>query len=467
MTQFRSTLVFGALIAGVIGYTVYDYKREERESAAKAEAERVLTIGEADISRIKVVRPAETMVLTKEGAQWRIIEPLEDEVESEAANVYINSIGMEKATPIVKDKPGPFEWRQYNLEPPGAAIEITKADGAVVSFSVSRLAAFDGSYFVRKGDQLLLGTQAWAKIIEKGANQLRSKKVLRRSGKAAKIRIEISHPELKDKFTLAGKGEGGWSIVEAPGLVLDSGKVSAFVEELNQLRALDFQTEMPDAAARKRYSINPVMAKISIEFEKQDPAVPAWQMEIGADKDGAHYGVSSSVNAVFKLSAHDGEQLRRSRNSFRDGREPFKLATMDTKEIRVKADRTEWTFAKDDAGWKVADKADAKANSENLEKMIEKLSGLEAKDYLPGAMAAKANIRREVEFRGEGGKALLRLGFGDEFTPASGPNKNQQMVYARSSLTKELLAVSATEVREILFDQLATAETKTQQSEQR
>ena len=350
MKSFSYTYIFAAVIAALVGYAIFDENQSEKATQAQAEAEKIFAVTANDAVLISVTRPSETMVIKHEKGQWSLSEPLVDEIEAEAGTAYWESMANEKATPVFKEKKGDINWANYNLSPPGAAIEITKSDGGKISFSVSKMAAFDGSYFIRRGDELLLGSTGWARVLEKGSNQLRSKKVLRQSGTITKIRIENSLPENKDKFTLVRNEDKTWRVAEAPALEIDAEKVQSYIDNFKGLRALDFQPEKPDQAARQKYSLNSLVAKVVMDFEQQPEP---WRMEVGAKKDNAHYGVSSSLDAIFKISENNSEQIQRDRNYFRNGKAPFRFSMEQASEIRVKAEASHWTFKKEGTSWKL------------------------------------------------------------------------------------------------------------------
>ncbi len=467
MKNFGITYIFAAIIAALVGYTVYDHKQTLKSEVAKAQAEKVISVERSAIVQIKTVLPNETMVFKLDKGQWSLSEPLVDQVEEEAATSYLEAIVVEKATPVFIEKKVDINWSNYNLEPPGAAIEITKVDGSKVSFSVSKMAAFDGSYFVRRGDELLLGSTGWGKIIDKGSAQMRSKKVFREPGEVVKLRVENFHKDNKDKFTLIRGEDMAWRIAEAPGLEIDGEKVQKYIEDIKNIRALDFQSEKPSAAARKQYSIHSPIMKVTADIPDTKSQ---WMIEVGAEKDAAHYGISSSIDAIFRLSVNDGEQLRRDRGYFRNGKVPFKFPMEQAGEIRVKSDAKQWTFKKDGAGWKLADVANAIANTESLQQLVEKVGSLEAKEFLVNAKGAKVTGSKQIEFRSNDGKSLLNLSFGESFTPQAGINKGTQLVYAKSSLAPETLAIAAGDLSAIPFDQLVTpaaAESPGTQSEKK
>jgi len=278
----------------------------------------------------------------------------------------------------------------------------------------------------------------------------------------------VNHPEVRDEFTLV-RNENEWKIEEAPALIVDGEKVDKFIDDLKNLRALDFQSERPDAAALKTYQLVPPTVTVGFEFEKQEPAVEPWKMEIGSPKDSVYYGKSSGIDAVFKISEFDAEKLRRNRNYFRDGKLPFKLAVEQVSEIRVKSGANKWTFKKDGTAWKLADPGSQVPDTGNLEKLVQSLAKLEVKEYL-GQQAAKGG-GQQLEFRDPNGKALLNLSFGEEFTPKSGINKNVPLVYTKSSLVPETLAIAVADKQEIPFENLVKVSpdegAKPQQSQQR
>jgi hypothetical protein len=440
MKAFRSTGLLAVVVAAIVGITVFINQRDEKSAAQVAEQEKVVKVTENDVSQIKIVKPTETLLLKRDAKGWSVAEPLVDEVENETMSSFMGSISQERATDLTKEKKPPINWTEYHLEPPGATFEFTKKDNQVETISVSKSAAFDGNYFLRRGDQLLLGSNAWGGIVGRDVNQFRSKKVLRQSGVVQRINVEGSHSDAKDKFTLTKVGDKEWVLDGAPGLAIDADKVTKFVEHIKNLRALDFLSDKP--------KLDAPISRISFVFEKQDPEVPVWQIEVGPEKDGVAHGKSTSVSAIFKLSSHDAEQLRVDRGRFRNEKQPFQLDGQAVTELLVKTDGKKWTYKKQGNDWEVVEKTDKPVDSKNVQSVVGRMLNLEAKEFL-GSKPAKGDGRHQLEFRDKEGKTMLKVSFGDEFTPSSGPNKGTPMIYARSSLVPDTVAVRAGDLKEM------------------
>lgn len=461
MKSFRSTWILAIAVAAIAGYTWFDFKQGEKKTAADAEKDRVVQVSSGDVRQMKVTRGSETLILVQEDGKWRLTAPFSDIVDAETATEYLSSINSEKASDITKDAKAPIRWADYHLEPPGAAIEITKTDNTVIALSVSSTAAFDGSYFVRQGDRLLLGTGGWSKVIEKGASQLRSRRLMRQTGTVNKIRIQFKQGDLKDNFTLVKHGEKDWKIQESPQLVISAETVEEYITNLKNLRASGFQSESADLAARKKYGLDLPATRVEFEFEKQDPALPPWQLELSLEKENSLYGISSQVEAIFKVIHSDGEQVHRSRNYFRDSHEPFRLAVEQISEIQVKSPAQKWTFKKDGNEWKASEPTDAKADTRSLEKLVQSVTELRAKEFL-GTNALHFKEAKSVEFRDKNGKPLLSLRIGEEFTPKVGPNKGQPLNYIKSSLSPELVGVAVADVKDMPLQNLTEKPAETQ-----
>lgn len=442
MRGFSATGVMALVVAGLIGYAVYDYRLGEKKSAESAQKSKIVPLPVETISSIKVIKPDETIFMEKSGEDWKLTTPVADEIEAEAAGAYLASLGEQTGTELERPKAG-FNWTEYNLDSPAAKFEIKTSDGSSMELSVSRLAAFDGRYFVRVADRLILGTSAWGGIAAKGSNQLRSKKVIRRSGELQTLAIETDTKSLKDRIVLKRQADGSWKM-EGVSYAISRAAVDRFFDQLKNMRALDYLS----GPAR----VDHPSSRLTLQFVKSEPKIEDWTLAVKEEKDGTGLASSSSVKEGFKLSQFDASQLRKSKADFRDGHEPFQLAVDQVQEIRVDSKSGgKRVLKKADAGWQLVDaKESEELVAENLEKILTQLNTLEAKSYFKPSQAL-GEVSEKVSFVDKAGKRLLELSAGGEMPAAGGEDKNAGQRYVKSSQTQDVLGVLSADLAAISF----------------
>ncbi|MGE0761771.1 MAG: DUF4340 domain-containing protein [Bdellovibrionales bacterium] len=456
MKSFRSTVGLAIAMAALAGYAYYDYVQEQKKTAAQAEQEKILGVKAADIHEVRLVRPGETVVLKLVQGQWQMTEPVADAVENETIASHLDTMASERGAEMPKAKSGSYNWSEYGLNQPGLEAELTKSDGNKVKFAVSSQAAFDGSYYVRLNDRLFLGGGSWARIAEKGSAQLRDKRFWRKQGAIERLIVETQHPDLKEKMVLVKK-EGKWS-QEGKSHLIDATKVDGYLSALKEIRALDYVANKADVATLKKYGLDRPVTKITLgEFTAS----------VSAEKDNAAYVKTSEADAILRLSGHDAGQLKIGSSDVRDGRVPFKMNLEQVRQLQVKAGQKVQTFKKEGSDWKLdGAKPEQKVQSENLQKVFENISNLEAKSFLPSTQKVGA-IKQKVEFLNGEGKPLLAVEVGEDFTPKGGRHQNEGMTYLRVSSIPEVLAVSTADLQKLPLDQLIQVDLPAQQSEKK
>jgi hypothetical protein len=451
MKSLRTTALLALGVGAVIGYTVYDSYREKAQDAAKTAKEKIADVAESDISLLKIVTKSESILLKRMDGNWQIIEPVKDQTDSETLSSFLSSLSTERATEV--QTKAPIDWAKYHLNEPGAKFEIEKNDGAKLAWAVSSFTTFDGNYYLRVGDKLLLGTSSWGRLIGKTAAQLRDKRVLRNPGEVEAITISIMDKDNQSRLELK-KREGHWVAAGQDKLALDEEKINRYIEDLKAIKAMEVLSGPVDQTMRKAHGFDGNTRRIGLTFKKQEGRQTNWSMEVGKETGGFLYAISSSVAAVFKLAAAEGGKILKTLGEFRDGKAPFRLAMDKASEVRVKTAKDTWTFKKQGDKWTVMPVAkDKVVNQESIKMLLEKLSALEAKEFLEQKQLG-GDVRHEISLRDEKGQPMVSLGIGGKFKPKKGPNKDEDLTVVKSSLVDGTVGVPSFEVSQLGIDQL-------------
>ena len=462
MKSFRGTWWLAMAMGALVTYAVYDYRQEEKKAAQQEEKEKIVAIDVADIVEAKVERKNEVMHLKKSEEKWQLLEPVTDDVEADAMAQYLNSITIEKGSELPKPEGGSFKWSEYSLNEPSATIELSKKDGSKIKFSVSSQVAFDGSYYIRLNDQILIGSNGWARVIEKGSNQLRDKRLWRNPGPVERLTLDVNTKDLKDKITFVRKD----NVWQAEGALLptDGQKIEHFIEELKEIRVFEYAGSDVTAPSLKKYGLDKANTRLKLEGPQ---GVPPLVVELGDENNGAVFSKTSAVPAVMRMSVSDAEKLRQGRMDFRDGKAPFKLNVEQVQKVRVKGKGLMQVFSKEGTDWKLEGaKPEQKVEGNNLQKLFEKMNSLEAKEFFPAQQKVGA-IQHTVEFMNSHGQPLLVMDMAEEFSPKSGKSKNTSLTYVRLNSSKDILAVPSQELKELPLDTLVSTASAPAQSEKK
>lgn len=453
MKSFRATGIMASIVALLVAYTVFDSRREEKSAAEKAEKDKVLSFKANEIESVLVKKPDEQFELAKQDGAWKVIRPFLDEAEGEGVQAWLENMSSEKGSEIQVPQGDAVKWENYNLDQPGASVTLKGSNGSELSYSVSRLAAFDGSYFLRIKDKLVLGTSAWAGIVQKSASQLRNKMVWRRPGLVTKLKIKVNHPEIKDFIELTRSEDGSWKGLP---FATSNESVDQYVETLKELRALDFEAGDFLTKDKSKYKLDRPMLVVDLTIQKEAGLPENWSMEVGAEDKGLIFARSSSVNSVFKLSSFDAKKLRKGQSDFRDHKAPFHLAIENVREIKVKSAGEEFLFKKTGTEWKLEAAPPEKRNAVDislLEGLLTQMAQLEAKEFLAKGESLGA-IQQSLEFQDESGRPILKLEAGEEFTPKEGSSQNIGLRKIRSSLSKEPIALNSSDWNDLPLERL-------------
>ena len=376
MKKFLRKLPLFAVFAAVTGFAFYEYRKSLGEGDKKEGAPLIRGLLK-DAERIRFSnKKSYSLLLVKEGGDWRLKEPFEDFADSEALSEWRKTLSEERLT-LISDKPD-IAWENYYLTEKSSSVEIRFFDSAPVSFSLSARPAFDGKWFVKKGGALYLaGKELGEHVHEKPLDFFRSKQLLHFFERPTEIRLKKKGAA---PLNFAWK-DSAWTFVGAnsQNFPLDSSALNMFWTHLSGLKGSRFvplEAEASSAAPKKSRFLKQIKEKglrrpaIEITFgfsrpeeasdEKQAPAADGASAPSDGDKkakdknisvrfsalkNGKAFAVSSERDFILEISKKsDWEKIALSRNDIRDHARPFQYDKEAAFKIRLKSEKTAWTI---------------------------------------------------------------------------------------------------------------------------
>jgi hypothetical protein len=406
-----------ALVAGLAGYTVYEYKDSEDTAGTAKGEKRIFHLLRDDLEEITILSKGTETVLKRQEGQWQMTKPVEDLAEASAVEGFIYSTLTQKGREF-REAGGKVGWAEYGLEPAGGKISI-RGKGKTEAMEVSSKNAFDGSFFVRVGDEVWLGDRGLAQLLEREPASFRSRKIYRGPEQVNDVEVQLDYGGVRESFRVKRSGaEDLWTMDPDPGFAVDSAKVAEWVQKLTALHGSDFVPEMP-------------ASKPSMEVKLGGSTV-TFSGDAGAD-------VMVNVTgrpAVYKVGASSLDTVRVPKVYFRDGKAPFKFKLELVKEIEVHTGGVDNLFVKGETNWEIKRPvAGLSLDQDKLVEMIHAIQNLEAAEFVEGAKGLPP--APQIAFRGKGGETIFSLSWGSDYKPKYGFNKSSALRYARVSGLKE------------------------------
>lgn len=198
------------------------------------EERRLLPVDVEKIRRIRLERPEGVLSLSKEGSEWRLVEPIRDAADASAVDGLARSL-TSLAVSRRDEAPAALPPKA-----PAIRIEIETTAGAVRR---AEIATGKGEPFGRRADGSLFGTveEGALKDLGKSADDLRDRRVAILPPEGIReVRIETGGKTLR---ATREKDDAPWKVQEGSGAPTpaDPRKVDSFLDRLRWARAEGFE----------------------------------------------------------------------------------------------------------------------------------------------------------------------------------------------------------------------------------
>jgi len=454
MKSFKGTLVFAALVAGLVAYAYFfEFKKGEEEEKQKEQAARLFAVEQDKIDEVTVTTKTGSFDLKRAGTTWKIFSPTEDFADVYAVNSLLSVISTEKSEETVAEG-AEADPNVFGFTEPMGTIKFKAGDqsGALI---VSQDSAIGGRrYAMREGEAkvLLIGYGPEGQV-NKTSLDLRSKRAVNSIlSDSERLSIEGRLAGQRSRIQLK-MVDGKWKMLQPIEVDADNASVSAYFTQLEGLSANAIVSDKRDDGAelKKRLLSSPT---IVVETTSKDGKT--FRLEVGAQKDSKTHVRVSDRTALLEFPQAATDALVKGPDDFRDRKAPFRFEKTSVSQIHVQSSLAQYQILKGSKDWQLETAVPGKVLAvEQVETLLESLSALEVKHYLGTGAGAKLDpARGEVVLKDSKGNVLLSLKWIDD-------PKNPGLYFARSNLSTELIHVESSRIAALPMQTLVAEPTPT------
>lgn len=441
--KFSATWVLAILVGALAAYTFYEYRQAAEDGGMAENERRAFDFKPEQVRELKITRGATVERFLKDGANWRMKEPVEDLAETSSVDGFLwGLVGQRLATFRDEESRG-ISWSEFGLEQPAMRLDVTTQDGRTQSLAIGTKNAFDGSFYVRQGDELFLTDPGLAHIKDRPAGALRSRRLWR----GVEVPVESAEVVFSGRGGLSykiTKQDGKWVIEPKPPFSVSDEKVESWIDALRIFSPADIVSE--DAA-----NAPPAIFKVTLNF-KRDGKPAAWTLSMNSESaSGTVLVHSTSRPTLYRAGDSAVARLRVTPEYFRDGRAPFAIPVEQVRSVEIRAGELRRTFVRDDGVWSLApvskargespDVGDWELDGDRLVTLMQTVSGLDAAEFLPRAPASSGIGEPQFVARDKDGETLFELAWGREYKAREAFNRSSALIYTKTNLEKEVMGV--------------------------
>lgn len=397
MKRAASTLILLA-VALALGAYIY-FVEMKRKSASEQALEKAKVFENLDSSAIEELRVKtgdQNTLVRKEGATWRVIEPIQSAADENMVTSVTSALGTLEMQRVVDEQPA--DASQFGLAPPKAEVTFrVKGDSTPRVLQVGEKTATGGDLYAKVGTapRVFLVPGYLDTTFAKSAYDLRDKSVL--AFERDKVTgIELSMPI--GPVTLAKEGDA-WAIKAPTAMRADFGAVEGLIGRLSSAQMKSIVSEAPTDLAQ--YGLDKPSSRVSVVAGSGRST-----LLFGAKSpDGFFYAKDGSRPLVFTVDTVITDDLNKGADEYRP-KDLFEFKTFSGKRFEFTRAGMVSVFekqkAKDptslDTWTRLEPKADKPIEPARLEDFLSKISNLRAQSFV-ASLPPKA---------AEAGKALAQ-----------------------------------------------------------
>ncbi|MCZ6691140.1 MAG: DUF4340 domain-containing protein, partial [Planctomycetota bacterium] len=273
---------------------------------------KIFTYAADDVVKVVAEGIEETLVITREGEEWRL-EGLEHPPSQSAIKQVVDSVGYLSATNVGDPNAPPSE---YGLDVPIMTATVTLKDGSEAQIIIGKEKDERSRYAKSVGGRypIILNTSSLDRIF-KTKNDLVEKKLFSFSGYQAK-KVTLEHP---DESVIIEKEENQWKVTSPEGHATDLRAISQIVGRLGQIKIERYVEQAGEDLSKFGLGVPSFRAITEIEDETHILIVG------GQDPDGLHYAMKAGGEWVVLLTDETLSFVRKRADDLRE-RTPEEIA---------------------------------------------------------------------------------------------------------------------------------------------
>jgi len=361
--RLRNTLVL-ALIFLALGAYLYFV---ERERVAVEEAhEQVLEFDDDTVTRITIEHPGRKIVLERDGAVWRLTEPVAAAADQRSVENLLSAVRGASIARTLENADAPAT---YGLDAPSATVQIRVGGDDLPVLKIGKKAPVGGLAYLQRGsaDTVSLTADGILLALDKQVNDLRDRSVLSFSDESV---TSITIDNGADRLSLR-KAESGWQIEAPPAGAADADNIRTLLTTLRSLRAADFASD--DDGDLASYGLAEPAQRVVLGLDDGTEV----GLSVGSEKSGQLYAKSSQRPTIFLVPAWVRENLDRKPAYFRD-KTIAHFEASDVAELRITRADDVLTLRRSPAGEWQSDAG--KVRTEVVDRMVTTLASLKGYD---------------------------------------------------------------------------------------
>jgi hypothetical protein len=403
--RFKGTFLFALVIAALVAFAIYDYRRDQEADKKTAETKKIFQMKDGDVVRIVIEilsGSSRRVVLEKADGLWRIVEPLAVSADQSEVETFLDVLLAEDGEDLQVDPA--TDLKDFGLSAPAGEITLATQNRSV-TVQISSIQTFDKRFWVRIKDQprVLLSGVVWEQHVAKDLGKLRDKTIFVDSEKGSELTL---FEQGRVAYTLRKDGEA-WSMVRPAGLAgrrLRGEQVSSLMNELSFAKAQSFAADSPSPRQLRDWGLDrPVL---SVQYRVGESLRT---FDISAVQNGEHKVREKNGTTVFNLSAHSVRALYKPVDELLDFSDSLAFDSKAVTGIQIEGD-VKLRLQRVGAEWRVETAPEGR--SVVVEKLDQLLGGLKELRIVGSQAPNLTRVERAIRLIGEDAKAVASFEFG-------------------------------------------------------
>jgi hypothetical protein len=428
-------LIAAALLAVLTGvlYWSNHHKAEDTTKSATPAATKLLSIKDADVTKIEIDKKGtEQVELAKGGdGKWAITAPQSLTGDQDAITGVISVLSGLNSEQVVEDHA--IDLKQYGLAEPSVKIDLTLKDGKSQKVLLGDdTPTGNAVYAAVAGDPRVFTLASYSKTsLDKTASDLRDKRLLTVNfDKVSQVDLTAKKQSLE-----FGRSKDAWQIVKPRPLRADNFSVEDLVRKLKDAK-MDLSASA-DADEKKMAAA--FASATPVATAKVTDATGTQTLEVRKNKTD-YYAKSTAVAGVYKVASDLGMSLDKALDDFRN-KKLFDFGFDDVSAVEMHDDSKAYSLVKGGMDWWSNGK---KMDNMSAQAFIDKFRDLAATKFVDSGFTTPAITMKVTSNEGKRVENISIAKSGDNYIAR---REGEPSLYQLDSKVVEELQKAAADVK--------------------